>query len=112
VFFLDADDVMLPDRINRQYEKAKEIERNGSLAFVGSSFVRLPKDATERYTRWACNLTDEELYTQVIQFVYISILTSTVSSFRYIQLLGLRLLLQHGLYRVQFTLKFLDSMKK
>uniref|UniRef100_A0AC35G2G9 Glycosyltransferase 2-like domain-containing protein n=1 Tax=Panagrolaimus sp. PS1159 TaxID=55785 RepID=A0AC35G2G9_9BILA len=63
--FLDADDVMLPDRIKKQYEKAKEIERNGSLAFVGSSFVRLPKDATERYTRWACNLIEEELYTQI-----------------------------------------------
>uniref|UniRef100_A0A914YBZ4 Glycosyltransferase 2-like domain-containing protein n=1 Tax=Panagrolaimus superbus TaxID=310955 RepID=A0A914YBZ4_9BILA len=63
--FLDADDIMSSNRIAKQYKKAQEIERNGNLAFIGSCFERLPKNATERYTRWACNLTEEQLYTQI-----------------------------------------------
>uniref|UniRef100_A0AC34FYE6 Glycosyltransferase 2-like domain-containing protein n=1 Tax=Panagrolaimus sp. ES5 TaxID=591445 RepID=A0AC34FYE6_9BILA len=63
--FLDADDIMLPSRIAKQYQKAQEIETNGNFAFIGSCFERLPKDATKRYTRWACNLTEEQLYTQI-----------------------------------------------
>jgi glycosyltransferase involved in cell wall biosynthesis len=63
--FLDADDIMLPERISYQYKKAVEIEKNGKIAFIGSNFERLPKNSTERYTRWACNLTEKELYTQI-----------------------------------------------
>ena len=69
--FLDADDVMYSDRIEKQYLKACEIENNGKLVFIGSSFERIPFDSTERYTRWACNLTPKQLYTQVMRLVHI-----------------------------------------
>jgi hypothetical protein len=63
--FQDADDIMYTDRISCQLKKALEIEKQGKLPFIGSSFERLPLDSTSRYTRWANNLTQEELITQI-----------------------------------------------
>lgn len=59
--FLDADDVMMPCRIQKQWDLAK----NYQDAIVGSCFYRDPPDSTARYAKWANNLTDFQLNTQI-----------------------------------------------
>lgn len=59
--FLDADDVMHNYRIQKQYDAAS---RNKN-AIIGSKFHRFPVGSTKRFTKWANNLTDEQLYTQI-----------------------------------------------
>ena len=59
--FLDADDVMTPLRISKQYNVA----RHNPNAIVGSRFIRDPPGSTERYTNWANNLISEQLYHQM-----------------------------------------------
>lgn len=59
--FLDADDVMMPTRIQKQYELAS----SASSAIVGCRFVRDPPESTVRFTRWANTLTPEQLQLQV-----------------------------------------------
>ncbi|XP_050692203.1 UDP-GlcNAc:betaGal beta-1,3-N-acetylglucosaminyltransferase-like protein 1 isoform X1 [Eriocheir sinensis] len=59
--FLDADDIMLPTRIQQQYELASKHHD----AIVGSRFFRQPADSTARYTRWANTLTPLQLETQI-----------------------------------------------
>lgn len=58
---LDADDIMHPERIKKQFEAA----RHHPNTLIGSGFVRQPEDSTERYTRWCNTLSHEQLYTQV-----------------------------------------------
>mmetsp|Transcript_30032 Transcript_30032/g.56143 ORF Transcript_30032/g.56143 Transcript_30032/m.56143 type:complete len:371 (-) Transcript_30032:244-1356(-) len=58
--FLDADDVMMPDRIARQLKIAEKHPN----AIVGSGFFRLPRGSTRHYTKWANALTSEDLYLQ------------------------------------------------
>uniref|UniRef100_A0A915IQL4 Glycosyltransferase 2-like domain-containing protein n=1 Tax=Romanomermis culicivorax TaxID=13658 RepID=A0A915IQL4_ROMCU len=60
--FLDADDYCDVDRIRRQYELAINVEE---LSLIGSKFKRLPDNSTKRYTKWANNLTNLQLYTQI-----------------------------------------------
>lgn len=60
--FQDIDDVMLPDRILKQYEKAIVEPFN---TIVGSQFKREPENSTARYTKWANSLTSEQLNLQV-----------------------------------------------
>ncbi|XP_072259693.1 queuosine-tRNA galactosyltransferase [Pyxicephalus adspersus] len=59
--FLDADDVMMPQRVRLQYEAAAHLPQN----IVGCRVRREPPEATERYTRWINSLTPEQLLTQV-----------------------------------------------
>ena len=40
------------------------------LQLIGSGFIRLPQDSTERYTRWSNTLSVEQLYTQVMLHVH------------------------------------------
>ena len=35
------------------------------MYLVGSQYQRIPEGSTDRYTQWANNLTEEQLYTQV-----------------------------------------------
>ncbi|KAK8803274.1 hypothetical protein WA158_000968 [Blastocystis sp. Blastoise] len=55
--FQDADDVMYPERINRQYKVAKEFPN----AIVGTYFERKPENSTRHYTAWMNQLTDSDL---------------------------------------------------
>ncbi|CAL4141082.1 unnamed protein product [Meganyctiphanes norvegica] len=59
--FLDADDVMMPFRIQKQWNLAKNYED----AIVGSCFYRDPPDSTIRYAKWANTLNSYQLYTQI-----------------------------------------------
>ncbi|XP_065898681.1 queuosine-tRNA galactosyltransferase-like isoform X2 [Dysidea avara] len=58
--FLDADDIMAPERIELQLKMA-ETHPN---TLTGSCFERLPADSTPRYTAWCCGLSQQQLYTQ------------------------------------------------
>eukprot|EP01104_Vermistella_antarctica_P017573 TRINITY_DN623_c1_g1_i4.p1 TRINITY_DN623_c1_g1~~TRINITY_DN623_c1_g1_i4.p1 ORF type:complete len:423 (-),score=81.66 TRINITY_DN623_c1_g1_i4:1309-2577(-) len=69
--FLDADDIMMPQRIVKQLALAS---RNTN-AIVGSRFERFPEEATPRYTEWANNLDPHQLYLQ--RFREITILQPT-----------------------------------
>lgn len=62
--FNDADDVSLPNRLELQLAACLN-SFNPDNCFVGSKFTRLPENSTERYSNWACSLTDEQLYNQV-----------------------------------------------
>ncbi|XP_062886836.1 UDP-GlcNAc:betaGal beta-1,3-N-acetylglucosaminyltransferase-like protein 1 [Mobula hypostoma] len=59
--FLDADDVMMPQRVRLQYDAALEHPR----CILGCQVKREPEGSTERYTRWINSLTQEQLVTQV-----------------------------------------------
>ncbi|XP_038127850.1 UDP-GlcNAc:betaGal beta-1,3-N-acetylglucosaminyltransferase-like protein 1 isoform X1 [Cyprinodon tularosa] len=59
--FQDADDIMLPQRVRLQYEKA--LLHPNSL--IGCRVQRLPEGSTARYTRWINSLTQDQLITQV-----------------------------------------------
>ncbi|XP_064080487.1 LOW QUALITY PROTEIN: UDP-GlcNAc:betaGal beta-1,3-N-acetylglucosaminyltransferase-like protein 1 [Macrobrachium nipponense] len=59
--FLDSDDTMLPQRIQKQYELAY-LNTN---AIVGCRFKRDPPDSTVRYTKWANELSETQLNIQV-----------------------------------------------
>ncbi|XP_067128433.1 queuosine-tRNA galactosyltransferase-like isoform X1 [Centruroides vittatus] len=59
--FLDADDVMHPSRIQKQYESASK----NKDAIIGSKFNRFPVGSTKRFTDWANNLNNKQLYTQI-----------------------------------------------
>ena len=59
--FLDADDVMSPNRVEAQYNMARSLS---DPTVIGSQFKRLPVDSTERFTAWANELTPSQLYTQ------------------------------------------------
>ncbi|XP_072414429.1 queuosine-tRNA galactosyltransferase isoform X1 [Chiloscyllium punctatum] len=59
--FLDADDVMMPQRVRLQYEAALK----HSNCIIGCQIKREPEGSTERYTRWINTLTQQQLVTQV-----------------------------------------------
>lgn len=59
--FLDADDVMSPQRVTAQLNAAKLYPD----AIIGSQFKREPPDSTERFTRWCNSLEPSQLYTQI-----------------------------------------------
>ncbi|XP_076272113.1 queuosine-tRNA galactosyltransferase-like [Rhynchophorus ferrugineus] len=60
--FQDIDDVMLPDRVMKQYERALSEPYN---TIVGCQFKREPFNSTKRYTKWANSLTQDQLNLQV-----------------------------------------------
>eukprot|EP00049_Salpingoeca_infusionum_P013537 m.252533 g.252533 ORF g.252533 m.252533 type:complete len:479 (-) comp15473_c4_seq1:82-1518(-) len=57
--FLDADDIMQPERVTRQ---VKAISKQPD-SIVGTQFTRVPEDSTPRYTRWANEMSDVQLVT-------------------------------------------------
>ncbi|XP_051889265.1 UDP-GlcNAc:betaGal beta-1,3-N-acetylglucosaminyltransferase-like protein 1 isoform X2 [Pristis pectinata] len=59
--FLDADDVMMPQRVRLQYDAAL----GHPHCIIGCQVKREPEGSTERYTRWINSLTQEQLVTQV-----------------------------------------------
>lgn len=54
---------MCRDRIEKQYRLA--CERNDEKLLIGSKYKRIPEGSTDRYTQWANQLAEEQLYTQV-----------------------------------------------
>ncbi|KAG5887930.1 hypothetical protein JTB14_003026 [Gonioctena quinquepunctata] len=60
--FQDIDDVMLPERIMKQFDKARSLPAN---MIVGCKFIREPENSTLRYTKWANCLTQNQLDLQV-----------------------------------------------
>ncbi|CAG0893128.1 unnamed protein product [Cyprideis torosa] len=59
--FQDADDVMLPGRLEKQWRVATS--NHGLL--VGAQVTRIPTDATPRYTKWCNQLSPKQLYSQI-----------------------------------------------
>lgn len=59
--FLDADDEMNENRIEKQLQACKALPRN---TLVGCKFHREPANSTSRYTMWANSITQDQLYTQ------------------------------------------------
>lgn len=59
--FQDIDDVMSPDRVSKQYQAARS-EQN---SIIGSKFHREPEGSTERFTKWANALSQDQLYSQI-----------------------------------------------
>lgn len=59
--FQDIDDVMSPDRVSKQYQAARS-EQN---SIIGSKFHREPEGSTERFTKWANTLSQDQLYSQI-----------------------------------------------
>ncbi|XP_069785640.1 queuosine-tRNA galactosyltransferase [Narcine bancroftii] len=59
--FLDADDVMMPQRVRLQHDAALRYPR----CIIGCQVNREPEGSTVRYTRWINGLTQEQLLTQV-----------------------------------------------
>ncbi|XP_065558280.1 queuosine-tRNA galactosyltransferase-like isoform X4 [Artemia franciscana] len=60
--FLDSDDVMKPERIEKQLKAASQYKD----AIIGCQFSRHPYNSTLRYTRWANSLPPEKLEVQVL----------------------------------------------
>ncbi|XP_061248412.1 UDP-GlcNAc:betaGal beta-1,3-N-acetylglucosaminyltransferase-like protein 1 isoform X1 [Bos javanicus] len=59
--FLDADDVMMPQRVRLQHEAALRHPKS----IIGCQVMREPPNSTERYTRWINQLAPDQLLTQV-----------------------------------------------
>ncbi|KAI9586665.1 UDP-GlcNAc:betaGal beta-1,3-N-acetylglucosaminyltransferase-like protein 1 [Glossina fuscipes] len=59
--FQDVDDEMLPGRLLKQYQLAKQYKN----AIIGSKFVRIPSNATCRFTKWANDLSEEKFNLQI-----------------------------------------------
>jgi hypothetical protein len=78
---------MCPNRIHEQYRVAVNETDDAILSIliidekfviwllflVGSKYERIPEGSTDRYTQWANNLTEEQLYTQVSISRYASV---------------------------------------
>ncbi|RWS21838.1 UDP-GlcNAc:betaGal beta-1:3-N-acetylglucosaminyltransferase-like protein 1 [Leptotrombidium deliense] len=62
--FQDSDDVMTANRIEVLYKTAMKFDINRNL-LIGSRFHRIPEDSTKRFTEWANNLTQAQLYTNI-----------------------------------------------
>eukprot|EP00794_Sanderia_malayensis_P009203 gene9203-10177_t len=62
ICFCDADDVMMPNRIECQLNAAVNKPSN---TIVGCLFNRIPDDSTPRYTEWHNSLTEKQLYSQI-----------------------------------------------
>eukprot|EP00434_Breviolum_minutum_P035743 symbB.v1.2.031650.t1/scaffold3695.1/size51858/1 len=61
----DADDVMHKERLEHQLEVLRNLpSEDQRRTLLGSGFVRMPEDATPRYTQWLNEMTDEQLTSQ------------------------------------------------
>ncbi|VDM79304.1 unnamed protein product [Strongylus vulgaris] len=63
ICFCDADDISEPFRLQEQYDLA--ISQKKDLLFIGCNFRRIPEGSTQRYTKWANNLSNKQLTLQV-----------------------------------------------
>lgn len=61
--FLDADDIMHPTRIAKQIEQFILYEDKNVI--IGTQFIRDPPDSTLRYSKWANDLSLEDLDKQI-----------------------------------------------
>lgn len=59
--FSDADDIMVPQRVEKQLAKALEV---GPTALIGSNMERFPEGSTPRMVNWINGLTEDKLMTQ------------------------------------------------
>jgi hypothetical protein len=57
--FIDADDQMLPQRIEKQLTLSLRFPHS----LIGCNFVRIPPESTTRYAEWCNGLTDTQLLT-------------------------------------------------
>ena len=57
------------NRIEKQFHLA--CEQNNEKLLIGSKYKRIPDGSTDRYTQWANEMTEEQLYTQVIASVFL-----------------------------------------
>ncbi|XGW24459.1 hypothetical protein V3C99_006128 [Haemonchus contortus] len=64
ICFCDADDLSDSMRIHAQYDLARSCVDSSSV-FIGSNFCRLPQGSTDRYTKWANGLSNDQLRCQV-----------------------------------------------
>lgn len=62
--FLDADDVMMPERVQAQLEAIRASPLGSRDVLAGSQFVRIPEGSTARYTEWCNSLSESELMTR------------------------------------------------
>lgn len=60
----DADDIMHPRRLELLWQAAKQQGGAVNRTLIGSSFVRLPADATPRYAAWLNTLSQPQLMNQ------------------------------------------------
>jgi hypothetical protein len=70
--FNDADDISSPNRLALQLAACLNAS-DPDNCFVGSNFTRSPANSTERFTRWACSLSNDQLYKQVLMALPIKI---------------------------------------
>ncbi|KAH7728653.1 UDP-GlcNAc:betaGal beta-1,3-N-acetylglucosaminyltransferase-like protein 1-like protein [Aphelenchoides avenae] len=62
--FCDADDVCAENRLRIQLAACLNTECPESC-IVGGKFHRYPEGSTRRFTEWACNLDERQLYSQI-----------------------------------------------
>ncbi|TKR92613.1 hypothetical protein L596_007235 [Steinernema carpocapsae] len=62
--FCDADDVSFPRRIQMQHDFTVSRMGGDKVLICGSKFVRNDENATTRYTKWANELSDNQLLVQ------------------------------------------------
>ncbi|GMT30553.1 hypothetical protein PFISCL1PPCAC_21850 [Pristionchus fissidentatus] len=74
--FCDADDMSHPERLEMSMSAALSLA-NPSRAFVGTQCTRLPEGSTERFIRWANEMTEERLYEQIFTSHGPTLLTPT-----------------------------------
>lgn len=72
----DADDISHPDRLELSLRCALSLPEP-SRAFVGTQCTRLPEGSTERFVRWANEMTQERLYEQIFTSHGPTLLTPT-----------------------------------
>ncbi|GMT01145.1 hypothetical protein PENTCL1PPCAC_23319 [Pristionchus entomophagus] len=74
--FCDADDVSHPDRLELSLRSALSLS-SPLDAFIGTQCTRLPDGSTERFVRWANEMTEERLYEQIFTSHGPTLLTPT-----------------------------------
>lgn len=83
--FLDADDTLVPHRIETQLAIAQSCD---SACIVGSNFTRDPPGSTWHYTAWANELTEEQLWLQQYRECTVIMPTWFMSRHTFDQVLG------------------------
>ncbi|KAF8369071.1 hypothetical protein PRIPAC_86900 [Pristionchus pacificus] len=74
--FCDADDISHPERLELLLRAALALS-DPSRAFVGTQCTRLPEGSTERFVRWANEMSEEGLYEQIFTSHGPTLLTPT-----------------------------------
>ncbi|GMR54189.1 hypothetical protein PMAYCL1PPCAC_24384 [Pristionchus mayeri] len=74
--FCDADDVSDRHRLQLSFKSCLSL-KDPRCAFVGTQCIRLPAGSTERFVRWANEMTEEKLYEQIFTSHGPTLLTPT-----------------------------------